>query len=88
MFKDIFKYEKCECCNGTGKSHFHLFKFEKDEVEIIKKTFPKFNPKKSCDICFGDGETDRFTASGVFHELNTHTLNKIWDERLGRRRRE
>lgn len=88
MFKDIFKSEKCECCNGTGKSHFHTFKFDKEEVEIIKKKFPKFNPEKSCRFCYGDGETDRFTTGLTNHELHTHMLDKIWDENLGRRRRE
>lgn len=88
MFKliDPFKREKCECCNGTGKKDFHLFKFDKEQVEIIKKTFPDFDPKNSCDHCLGEGKTDRFNPSRVFHELNMHILDKILDENPRRRR--
>lgn len=84
MFNDIFKFKKCECCDGKGKSDFHLFHHERDEVEIIRKTFPKFDPEKSCDFCFGKGETSNLTTGLADHELLAHMQNKISSRISGR----
>lgn len=81
MFNDIFNFEKCDCCNGTGRSNFNLFHYSKDEVRIIKKYFPRFNPKKSCQNCFGNRETSNLTTGLAKHELHTHIQNKIWSRR-------
>ena len=71
--------EKCECYNGTGKSPFHLFHYDRDELKIIWRTFPKFNPKKSCQDCFGAGEISSLTTRIVNSDLHKHIQNKIWD---------
>jgi len=84
MLNDMFKPRKCECCDGSGKSDVHFFHYEKDEVEIIKKTFPKFDPKKSCDDCFGKGEISPLLTDLTKRDVHARIQNKIWDRRSRR----
>lgn len=78
MFKDMSKPEQCECCEGTGKSYFHILHYAKDDLGIIKRTFPGFNPRKSCEDCFGSGEIHPFLTKLAEHELHNHWDNKIF----------
>lgn len=84
MFNDIFKFEKCDCCNGTGKGYFYLFNYGRNETKIIKKNFPNFDSRKSCQNCFGSGETSNLTTGLANHELFAHMQNKIWNRRSRR----
>lgn len=79
MFK--FNPEKCECCDGKGKSHFHLLRYDKDDLKIIKRIFPRFNPRKSCGDCFGAGEIHPFLTKLTEYELHNHWDNKIFSGR-------
>lgn len=71
-------FEKCECCNGTGKNHVHLFHYDRNELKIIRGTFPEFNPIKSCQDCFGAGQISGFTTMVVNSDLHNCINNKIF----------
>ncbi|MFH1014688.1 MAG: hypothetical protein V1762_01995 [Nitrospirota bacterium] len=74
--------EKCDWCYGTGKCHGHLLKYKRDEVAIIRKTFRDYDPKKSCEDCFGAGMIYPLLTDLTNHELHIHINNKIFGRRL------